>query len=446
MCFKLGMLDENASLPAVPVFRELMNELLPAKEIEMIAARHHSGLGAPARVKVSDLVMGAVYHEFMDEGTKAEHLREVSGVEIGDGSLSQRYLTLDAGVFREVMAATLQPIADPSLDPTAYYEGLLLVGVDGGAFSMANTAAVQAVRRKAKARRGRAAFAKLAFCTVYELAHHQPILAAIDGESEMALARQLWPQLPSRSLCLGDRYYGHGQCIGELIPFCDERGNYFFFRVKEGLNSRIIKRLADGSAIVEVTSAKGVTSQVREIRGKITTRWGRKIHARFWTNLTHARVHTARKLLQLYSQRWEHEIGYDELKNRLHRGELLKSHTPHTAVQEVAALIIAQAVIARIRRRVGHKAGVPSLRVSFRKTRRFLNAFWTLVQVGGSLFSKAKIRALGQQVMAHLETLLTPPRRKRSCPRAVRQPITKWPRLQKNSQAKGEIIHEVVEA
>jgi hypothetical protein len=342
------------------------------------------------------------------------------------------------------MAATLQPIADPGLDPTAYYEGLLMVGVDGGTFSMANTAAVQASRRKARTRRGRAAFAKLAFCTVYELAHHQPILAAIDGESEMALARQLWPKLPARSLCLGDRYYGHGQCIGELIPFSQERGNYFFFRVQERLKSRIKKRLADGSAIVEITSAQGVTSQVREIRGKITTRSGRKIRARFWTNLTVARIHPARKLLRLYSQRWEHEIGYDELKNRLHRGELLKSHTPHTAVQEVAALIIAQAVIARIRRRVGHQAGVPSLRVSFRKTRRFLTAFWMLLQIGKSLFPKAKIQALGQQLMAHLETLLTPPRRKRSCPRAVRQPVTKWPRLQKNSQTKGEIIHEVV--
>lgn len=429
---------------AVPDFRESFNALIPTQKIEAIAARYHSGLGSPPKVSVSDLIRTSTYHELMGVGTKAEHLKEVTGLEIWDASLSERYQTLDERVFRDVMAATLQPMANPKRDPDAFYEGLLLVGVDGGAFSLANTPSVQQARRKAKARRGSAAFAKLAFCTVFELGHHQPILAAIDGSSEMALARQLWPQLPVRSLCMGDRYYGNGQCISEVIPFCQERGNFFFFRVKAGLTSRIKKRLADGSAIGEVTSSKGVTSQVREIRGKITTRSGRKIRVRFWTNLLDSRIHTARKMLRLYSQRWEQEIGYDELKNCLHRGELLKSHTPHTAVQELAALIIAQALMARVRRRVGHQARVPTLRISFRKTQRLVQAFWTLVQIGGDLFSEAKIKAIGQRVMEHLEKLLTPPRRKRSCPRAVRQPIRKWPRLQKTSQAKGEILHEVI--
>lgn len=429
---------------AVPVFRELFNDMISPQQIEEISARHHSGMGAPPKVRVADLLMGSVYHELMGDGTKAEHLQEVCGAKIWDASLSERYQAMDERVFQEVMEATLQPISDPKLDPEAFHEGLLMVGVDGGAFSLANTPSVQQACRKAKTRRGQAAFAKLAFCTVFELAHHQPILAAINGQSEMALARQLWQRLPVRSLCFGDRYYGNGQCISELILLCQERGSFFFFRVKEGLKARIKKRLADGSAVMEITSAQGVTSQVREIRGKITTRSGRRIRVRFWTNLMDSRIHTARKMLRLYSVRWEQEIGYDELKNCLHRGELLKSHTLHTAVQELAALIIAQALLARMRRRIGHQAMVPTLRVSFRKTRRFLQAFWTFVQIGGDLLPKRKIHALGRRLMEHLEKRLTPPRRNRSCPRAVRQPVTKWPRLQKTSQAKGEILHEVL--
>lgn len=428
----------------VPVFDELFNDVITPQQIEAISAPYHSGFGVPPKVRVADLVKGSVYHEAVGGGTKAEHLREVCGVEIRDASLSERYQALDERVFQRVMAAMLQPLANLKLDPTAFHQGLLLVGVDGGNFSLANTPAVRRARRKAKARRGEAAFAKLAFCSVFELAHHEPILAEIDGPSEMALARKLWPQLPARSLCLGDRYYGNGQCLSELIPLCQERGNYFLFRVKDGLKSRIERRLADGSALVTITSAKGVSTQAREIRGKITTRTGRKIRVRFWTNLTDARVHTARKLLQLYSLRWEQELGYDELKNKLHRGELLKSHTLHTAAQELAALFIAQTLLARIRRRVGHQAGVPTLRVSFQKTQRFLQAFWVMVQISGALLSERQIKAMGQRLMKHLEKRLTAPRRKRSCPRAVRQPVTKWPRLQKNSQAKGEILHEVI--
>lgn len=428
----------------VPVFDKLFDSVITPQQIEVIGAQYHSGLGAPPKVKVASLIKGSVYHEAVGGGTKAEHLREVCGVEIQDASLSERYQALDERVFHRVMAAMLQPLANLKLDPTAFHQGLLLVGVDGGNFSLANTPAVQRSRRKAKARRGEAAFVKLAFCAVFELAHHEPILAEIDGPSEMALARKLWTQLPARSLCLGDRYYGNGQCLSELIPLCQERGNYFLFRVKDGLKSRVESRLADGSALVAITSAKGVTTQAREIRGKITTRTGHKIRVRFWTNLTEARVHTARKLLQLYSLRWEQEIGYDELKNKLHRGELLKSHTLHTAAQELAALFIAQTLLARIRRRVGHQAGVPALRVSFQKTQRLLQAFWVMVQISGALLSERQIKAMGQRLMKHLEKRLTAPRRKRSCPRAVRQPVTKWPRLQKNSQAKGEILHEVI--
>ncbi|MFH0820145.1 MAG: transposase [Candidatus Peregrinibacteria bacterium] len=429
---------------AVPVFRQLFNEMIAPDKIEVIGARHHSGLGAPPKVSLADLVMGAVYHELMGVGTKAEHLGEVSGVKITDASLSERYQGLDVKVFNEVMSATLKPLAELKLDPDAFFDGLLLNGVDGGTLSMANTPAVNEEREKTKTRRGKAAFAKLAFCTVFELGHHHPILAAIDGASEMELAGQLWSSLPYSSLTLGDRYYGNGKCISKLIAVAPKVGkHHFLFRVQDRLKSRILQKLADGSALVEITSTEGMVSQVREIRGKITTRTGRKVRVRMWTSLTDARRHTARKLLKLYSLRWEHEIGYDELKNQLHRGELLRSHTPHTAVQELAALIIAQAVIARIRRRVGHQVQLPALRVSFRKTHRLLQAFWTMVQISDSILSKKQIHAMGQKLMNHLEKQITPPRRKRSCPRALRQPVSKWPRLRKNSQAKGEILYRV---
>lgn len=429
---------------AVPVFRQLFNDMIPSWKIESIGARHHTGRGAPPKVVLADLIMGSVYHELMGEGTKAGHIGEISGLTIKDASLSERYQRLDAKVFNEVMVATLKPLAELKLDSEAFYDGLLLTGVDGGAFSMANTPAVKRHRQKTKTRRGEAAFAKLSFCTVFELAHRHPILAAIDGISEMELARQLWSGLPDHSLTLGDRYYGSGKCISELMALVPKGDHHFLFRVRERLKSRVQRKLADGSALVEITSSERKTSQVREIRGKITTRTGRKIRIRIWTSLTDARQHTSRKLLKLYSIRWEQETGYDELKNHLHRGELLKSHTPHTAVQELAALMIAQAVVARIRRRVGHQIRLPTLRISFRKTCRFLQAFWTIVQISGAILSPKQIQAMGQQLMSHLEKQLTPPRRNRSCPRALRKPVRNWPRLQKNSQATGEILYQVV--
>ena len=442
MCFIIGMAYKIS--PSLPVFDEIFDSMITPKEIRKISKKYHSGLGAPSRVGIEKIIKAGVFHELVEEGTKAEHLKLISGKEIKDSSLTERYKNMDKRVLKDVMEATMQPLSNLKLDPEAYHEGLLLLGVDGGNFSLANTPSVKRERRKANARCGKAAFAKMGYCAVYELAHHEPVLVEIDGKSEMVLANELWPRLPLKSLSLADRYYGNGQCIGELIPLCEKRGNYFLFRVKEDLGAKIEKKFTDGSRLVTISSSKNVVSQVREIYGKITARTGKKIRVRFWTNLLNARVHTARKLLKLYSMRWEQEIGYNELKNKLHRGELLKSHTPHTAFQELASLFIAQVVIAKIRRRVGHLAGVPTLRVSFGKTRRFIESFWITIEACRDILTQHQINAMGAKIMKQLEDLLTPPRRKRSCPRKVRQPVNKWPRLHKNTYAKGEIIHEVI--
>jgi hypothetical protein len=444
MCFKLGMQKTSPSSLELPLFRELFGGMISARRIEEIASAYHSGLGAPPKVPVPDLILAAVYHQLMAGGTKAQHLYQTAGQELRDASLSERFQTMDLRIFEQVMDAVLQPQARPGTDPEAFYAGLLLLGVDGGAFSLPNTPSVKQEMKKAATRRGEAAFAKLQFCALNELALHNPIAASIGTESEMVLARRLWGKLPRRSLLIADRYYGTGQCIGELVPLCLEHGGHFLFRVKDGLKARILRRYADSSALVRITSSKGVSSEVREIRGKVTTRSGRKIRVRLWTSLTDAHRHTARKLLRLYSLRWEQEISFDELKNKLHGRELLRSHTLHTAIQELAALIMAQAVLAQLRRRVARGVRLPTLRVSFGRTRHWVEGFWSFIELGSGLVSRKQIRGIGRRLMDYLGKQLTPPRRSRACPRAVRQPVRRWPRLQRNVTHRGDFKYEVI--
>jgi hypothetical protein len=46
-------------------------------------------------------------------------------------------------------------------------------------------------------------------------------------------------------------------------------------------------------------------------------------------------------------------------------------------------------------------------------------------------------------VMDQIAEYASPPRRKRSCPRAVRQPVSSWPRLLKNTYQVGETQWEM---
>jgi hypothetical protein len=112
---------------------------------------------------------------------------------------------MPAAVFEELMGAALKPKADPSRHPEAFYHKLRLCGVDGTLFSITNTPQVKKQMRKARSRRGRAAFPKVGAAVMVELGLHNPLAAALGakGESEMTLARQVLSAQPAKSLLLG---------------------------------------------------------------------------------------------------------------------------------------------------------------------------------------------------------------------------------------------------
>ena len=419
----------------------MFEQMIDSKAIAEIGQEHHSGLGAPSKLALADLIRGSVYHEFQGVGTLGQHMRELNGKRVAESSLSERRQVLDGRVFVRVMDASLKPIADEHRHPHAFYHGLRLLGIDGFDASLANTEAVARGMKKARSRRGKAAFAKMRTVVLGELGVHNPLAAAIGGEqeSEMALARPVLARVPPDSLTLGDRYYGVGACISALMPLYQQRGSFFLFRVRDNLKSQLLDLFADGSRRVEVTTPEG-TIQIREILGKILTRSGQWVSVRLWSNLMDARKHPAKQLLKLYSTRWELEIATDELKNKLGAGKLLKSQTPHTAVQEVAALIMAQAIVARIRSAVATQGKAPTLRVSFAKTLRHMQALFLLVALGGDLLTNAQLKGIAVRIQCNILNQLTKPRRKRSCPRAVRQPVSKWPRLMKKKYHHGDTI------
>jgi hypothetical protein len=420
--------------------------MIPAHTIAAIASQCHSGRGAPPKVPSPEVIASTVFHELQPHGTQAEHLFQLTGRSVTDGALSLRRQPLDPRVFRQVLEAALRPLADPTHHPESFYRGLRLLGIDGTRFSVPNSEAHAARWEKAHSRRGQAAFAQIDLVVLSELGLHNPIAAAIgeQQQAEMTLARELLDRVPPDSLTLGDRYYGVGKCIAATIPLWQQRGSHFLFRVRSNLKRRVLQRRRDGSARVEIRPPDGTRLEVREIRATVRARGGKRIVVRLWTSLLDAKAFPARELLALYAQRWEMELATDELKNKLHRGHRLKSLTPATAVQEMAALVLAQAVVTRVRMRVAAHAGVPTLRASFGKSLGEVQALWRAVEWGAGVLSAKQVKALVEGCLESLVRQLTPRRRARSCPRAVRQPVSSWPRLMKTKSVTGPIEYEVI--
>jgi hypothetical protein len=192
----------------------------------------------------------------------------------------------------------------------------------------------------------------------------------------------LLDRLPESSLLIVDRLYGCGKYLKELVHACRLRNGHVLVRARANVKTHRIKQLRDGSALVSIRLAgktKGVQNrlEVREIKGRIRKPGDKKwIDVRFWTTLLDVETYPALELLKLYGFRWEHEIFYKELKINMSGGEVLRSHTPETAAQEVAALLMACSIIAGERLTVSRTGELNPLSISFIKTLEEMNALW----------------------------------------------------------------------
>lgn len=446
------------SLSDANAFFAEFESLLSAKQLENILAAHAPLARRPPRIRSAELLVGLVYHVSQPQGTLAAHLEDLTGQAISDSAASQRRLAMPWEIFEAVLEQALAPLADPLRQPEAFYAGLRLVGIDGTQFSLCNTPAVLGTMPKAASRRFEAAFAKLGCAVLVELGTHAPLAAVIAApgalESEADLAAQLLHHLPAASLLLADRFYGNGAFIARLLACAlagKEQG--FLLRVSQTPRPRLVEALADGSRLVEVTLAReeallfGVkTRLVREIRGRVRRPGGAWREVRLWTSLLDAALHPALTLLGLYARRWEQELAYHELKVDLRASgdSPLASHTPDTAAQEIAALLLALGLLARARLQAATQAGVGALRVSFGRTLAGLRPLWDVLSVGGDLLSAEQRRVLTERVIERIARRLLPAkRRKRTCPRAVRQPVKSWPRMNQQAQHKGDWQYEI---
>jgi hypothetical protein len=397
------------------------------------------------------LVTTLVFHVMQRSGTLAEHFALLFEDSLSDSACSDRRQRLPWQVFEELMQWALRPRARRRARGDGFWRNWRLVALDGTQFSLCNTPQNQGAVAKARTRRGRAAFAKLVTGVLLELGLHNPLAAAIgrQGESEWQLAGRLLAHLPARALLLADRLHGCAAFAAAALAACQRVGSHLLLRARSNLKVRTRRRLADGSRLIEVPVRDKAqphrvarTLILREIRVQVTRPGHRPQTLRLWTSLLDPRQAPAGELARLYAQRWEHELYYRQLKRQLRKSDLLQSHTVATAAQEIAALILASAVLARERQRAA-SGQTPVLRVSFLKILELMRPLWLTLQLGSDLLSASQKQQLTERFLRHARRYLVAPRRSRSCPRAVRQPIGKWPRLLKNQSHEGPLHFQI---
>ena len=408
--------------------------------------------GRKPRVPLANLFGALIFHVLNPAGTLGEHFAMLFGDSLHESGCANRRARLPWEVFAELMRRVLRPLAKARRHKEAYWRGWRLTALDGTQFSVTNTPQNNSGLRKAKARRGRAAFAKLTTSVLLELGLHNPLAAAIGhkGQSEWELSLSLLAQLPQKVLLLADRLSGCAAFAAEALRACRRVGSQFLFRARTQIRVEVVRRFKDGSRLVRVAvRKKGKPREIvewlelREIRVQLHRKGHRSTELRLWTTLLDPKLAPASELVELYAKRWEHELFYRELKRQLRKSALLQSHTVSTAAQEIAALMLAAALLAKERDRAA--AGqVPVLRVSFAKLLELIRPLWLTLALGDDLLEEWQKQELSERFYRKAGTYLTPERRARSCPRKVRQPVSGWPRLMKNEYCEDPVTFKFV--
>jgi Transposase DDE domain len=430
--------------------------------LRRVREAHGRGTQGVPKVPFAQFVWALVVHAFSDQGSLGLHLRTMTGVQVTDSAAIQRRAGLRWEWFEALFAQILRPLAQRSVHPESFYHGHRLLALDGSEWSLRNTDAITTTARSRHTNQhsSEAAFYKWGCAVLIEAGTHQPLSAArslpgLDyAEGELNIARRTLGGIARAedTLLLADRLYGCGRFIADVRTAVGARCKVLL-RVKQSLKAKVIKQLSDGSALVEITVCVAGTNRVecklvvREIRGWVSNEAspGKRSEVRLWTTLLDAVKYPAAELLALYTQRWEQELFFRELKSHVSREHLLRAGSEEGAAAEFGALIIAAGLLAQQRVGAAQRVGLPVLRISVRKISMAMEHLLPVLAVANELITEEQRAAIIERFMQHAaKEAVIPVRRKRSCQRGVRKPVCSWPRIHSRVYLTGCCLYEVI--
>ena len=233
---------------------------------------------------------------------------------------------------------------------------------------------------------------------------------------ETVLAEELWPLIPDHSLAIVDRGFFSARILIGL-----ERGGierHWLTRARSDLVSTRIERFAAGDELVELNVSRGAsvkdpslpkTWRMRAIRYQ---RRGFKPQL-LLTSMLDPKRFPADEVIALYHERWEIELGYNEVKRvMLAREETTRSKSPQGVAQELWALALAYNLVRFEVERVADEAGVPPMRISFLAALRFIESAFRMWGADSAGRLPERLRHLREDIGHYI----LPERRRRSYP------------------------------
>jgi hypothetical protein len=217
-------------------------------------------------------------------------------------------------------------------------------------------------------------------------------------------------------------------------------------RAKSTSKWKVLQKLGRGDELVEVATS----SEARRQNPDLPPTWTmRAIQYRrpgfrpqtLLTSLLDHQAYPADELRELYHERWDIELGYDEVKtDMLAREETIRSRKHKGVMQELWAIGLAYDLIRLEMERIAAEVDLPPSRISFVASLRFIRDEWAAETRSPGTLPRKLVR-LREQI---LRFVLPRRRSHRSFPRAVKLKMSSYDRKRPTVQRGGRKTRRVV--
>lgn len=269
--------------------------------------------------------------------------------------------------------AVARPLGGPDT-PGVWLAGRRLVAIDGTCLDVADTSANAGYFGRPGVTKGeRAAFPQARMVALAECGTHVMFAATVGSyaQSETALSADLLARLTPEMIVLADR----GFFSYALWRAATATGAHLLWRVRtdqRGPTPQHVRDLGDGSWVGTLQQSHTAAARaaapmpVRVIDYTIEDGRTNPTSYRLLTTLTDAQEVSATELAAAYTQRWEIESAFDELKTH-QRGPrtVLRSKSPDLVLQEIWGHLCCHYAIRALMSQAAEHAGHDPDRVSF---------------------------------------------------------------------------------
>jgi len=258
------------------------------------------------------------------------------------------------------------------------------------------------------------------------------------GMSEHELSGLVWDDIPDNSVTLVDRNF-----LAAYVLLGIQNGGtnrHWVTRAKSTTKWEVLESFGRWDKRVRLKVSKKARSKDPTLPKTFEARAVSYRHpdskGRQWvlTSLTDAEAFKGDAIVALYHERWEIEMGYDEIKTHMLDSELtFRSRTVDGVAQELWGVLLTYNLIRLEMDRIAQEADVSPSRISFVMAMRFIRDEWGWCAVASPGSIPKKLRRMRERIM---DFVLPERRSQRRYPRAVKVKMSNYAKKRRPTRKK----------